>query len=516
MKFDRTRNATRNILWGTVERITLLILPFATRTVLIKTLGAEYLGLSSLFTSILSVLSISELGIGTAIVYSMYKPIAEDDRDTVCALLNLYRKVYRIIGLVILTAGMAVAPFLPLLIKGDVPADVNLYILYFIYLFNAVISYFLYAYKGALFAAHQRNDVASKRIAVINTLGNLIRIVLLLVYRDYYVFVLVIPLTTMATNLANAWMAEKMFPELDGRGDVPEQMKGDIKKRIVGLLALRVHNVVFYQVDSIVISAFLGLTTLAIFQNYYFIQNTVAGFLIMASHSLTSGIGNKMVTSSVEENYRDFKKIVFVNSWIVGWCAVCLVCLYQPFMKLWVGEKLLFPTQTMVLMVLYFVVARVCAISSTYRDAAGLWWDDRYRPLVTSATNLAVNIALVQFIGIDGVILSTLLVTVFISLPWGNSVLFKQYFKTSSDEHIVKLIQYTGVTLAAGAVTYAACCWLPFDGVAGLLVRAVICLALPNVLFWLAFRKQEEFAAAKSIYTRGIHALKARIRPKRQ
>ena len=186
MRIESTRNASRNIAWGIIERIFSILLPFITRTILIKILGAEYLGLNSLFTSILSVLSISELGIGTAIVFSMYKPIAEDDKDTICALLNIYRKIYIAIGSVILILGLAILPFLPKLIKGDVPADVNLYILYGIHLFDTVIGYYLFSYKAAIFSAHQRNDLISKRGAIINLIGSGLRIALLLYYKQYY------------------------------------------------------------------------------------------------------------------------------------------------------------------------------------------------------------------------------------------------------------------------------------------------------------------------------------------
>ena len=212
MKLERTKNATRNVAWGIIEKIVTLVLGFATRTVLIYALGTEYLGLNSLFTSILSVLSISELGFGTAIAFSMYRPIAEDDNETLCALLNVYRKIYRVVGSIILIVGLAIIPFLPRLISGTYPADVNLYVLYFIYLFNTVISYFMYAYKAVLFSAHQRNDLTSKRSAVIQSVGNILRIVLLLLFKNYYIYALVLPLITLVTNLANAYLATKMFP----------------------------------------------------------------------------------------------------------------------------------------------------------------------------------------------------------------------------------------------------------------------------------------------------------------
>lgn len=474
-----------------------LLLPFVTRTVMIKALGAEYLGLSSLFTSILSVLSISELGFGSAIVFSMYKPIAEDDKSTLCALLNTYRKIYLAVGTIILSAGLIVVPFLPKLISGEYPADINLYVLYFVYLFNTVISYYLFAYKAALFSAHQRNDLSSKCAAAINLISNVLKIVLLLMFRNYYIYVAVIPASTLATNIANTLLAKKYYPEIQCKGKISLEHKNGIKKRMVGLVSFKIYNVVFSAVDTIVISAFLGLTQLAIYNNYYYIQNSIIGFMTILTTSITAGVGNKMVTSSIEENYADFKKFTFANGWLCSWCAVCLLCLYQPFMKIWVGEELLFKFDTMALMVLYFFLPRISTLTYTYREAAGLWWEDRYRPIVATVVNLGVNIVLVKTIGINGVLISTLVCTIFINIPWGSLVLFKKYFLRSAKEYFYQLSFYSAVTMAVAVITYGICRIVSFNGYLGLICRGVICFIVPNALFYLAYHKVKEFEYTK-------------------
>ena len=432
MKITRTQNAVRNIIWGFVEKCTTLLLPFLTRTVLIKVLGSEYLGLSSLFTSILSVLSISELGIGTAIVFSMYKPIAEDDNDTLCALLNFYKKIYHVIGAIILIGGIVISPLLPNLINGSYPADINIYVLYFIYLFNTVISYFLFAYKAALFSAFQRNDLTSKRTATITLISNILQIIFLLFMKNYYTYVILIPLTTIMTNIANAFLANKMFPKIVCKGQISKELKAGIKKRVVGLISFKIYNVIFTSVDTIVISAFLGLRPLAIYNNYYYVQNSIVGFLVIITASITAGIGNKMVTNSREDNYKDFKNFTFANGWICSWCAVCLFCLYQHFMKWWLGEKLMFPFDTMIFMVFYFFLPRISTLTYTYREAAGLWWEDRIRPIVATVANLTMNLILVNIIGINGVLISTLLCTIFINIPWGSIILFTKTSHTNT------------------------------------------------------------------------------------
>lgn len=510
-KIERTKNATRNIIWGIIEKIVTILMPFMCRTVLIKVLGSEYLGLNSLFTSILQVLSISELGIGTAIVFSMYKPIAEDDEDTLCALLNVYKKVYQVIGTVILVVGLTILPVLPNLINGTYPSDVNIYILYLIYLFNTVIGYYLFAYKQALFSAYQRNDLLSKRTTVINFFSNAIQIALLLLAHNYYLYLLILPTATIVTNLANAYLANKTYPNIQCRGQISAEVKNSIKKRIIGLLSFKIYNVIFTSVDTIVISSFLGLTPLAIYNNYYYIQTSIIGFLTILTSSITAGIGNKMITNSIEDNYQDFKNFTFANSWISSWCSVCLLCLYQHFVRIWIGESYLFPFFTVYLMVLYFLLPRLTTMTYTYREAAGLWWEDRFRPLVATLVNLVVNILLVQIIGMNGVIISTLICTIFINVPWGSYILFKNYFKKSLKEYFKQLFYYLIITNLAGFVTLWMCNLLPATGWVILFVKFFICCIVPNFIFFIFYRNMDEFKYIQTLAKRILNKVIRRI-----
>ncbi len=500
MILDRVGNATRNIIWGFVEKIILVLLPFVTRTILIKVLGAEYLGLNSLFVSILQVLSISELGLGSAIVFSMYRPIAEDDNNTICALLNVYRKLYHIVGTIILVGGLAVLPFLPKLITGHCPSDVNIYILYIIYLANTVISYYLYAYKAALFSAFQRNDLISKRTTVISLISSLLQITVLLTMQNYYAYVLIIPLATILTNLANAWLAKKMYPHIFCKGAITGEMKEGLKKRIIGLLSYKIYGVIFSSVDAIVISAFLGLTPLAIYNNYFVVQNAIIGFMTILTNSITAGIGNKMVTNNTDDNYVDFKNLVFANGWIVSWFAIFQFCLFQHFMTVWVGKELVFPFVTMTLMVFYFLLPRITTVTMTYKSAAGLWWEDRWRPLVATLVNIIANIILVQIIGMNGVIISTLICTIFINVPWGTYVLFKYYFKRSPMEYFGLILYYTLITSIVGCVTLFICNLLKNEtSILYLILKILICLVVPNIMLLLIYKNRKEFSYSKDL-----------------
>ena len=497
---SRTQNSVRAILSGIIRQVLNVGLPFITRTVLLYVLGTEYLGLSGLFSSLLSFLSLAELGVSNALVYSMYRPVAENDVKTTRALLALYRKLYRIIGTVILVAGLAFVPFLHLLIKGDVPADINLYLLYGIYLFNTVCSYFLFAYRGSLLTAHQRVDVDNIINSVIPMVTWVAQMLMLLISRSYYAYIIFVPVSTVVTNSARLFRVKKLYPDLYAEGKVEPELEASIYKKMKALLGAKISTTVLHSSDNIVISAFISLTMVTIYGNYHYIMSAIGGFMGIIYSAICPSLGNSLVTESVEKNYRDFMKLTFINLWLVGWCAVCLLCLYQPFMKLWAGEDLLLPFSVVVLIVIYFVMYQGRRIATTYKDAAGIWWEDRFRPFVMAATNLISNLILVQFIGIWGIILSTIL-SLFVSLPWETHTVFKYVFKRSAREYWLSMLQFGIALLIAAGVTLGAC-QVVSEGIMAILVRGGICAVVPNVIFFLAFRKHEEFAQAKQLVLR--------------
>ena len=502
MKIERTKNAKAGILTGVLNRLVNLVLPFITRTVLLYVLGTEYLGLSGLFSSLLSFLALAELGVSNALVYSMYKPIAEGNEDEVCALLNLYRKLYRMIGTFILAAGLACVPFLPRLIKGHVPADINLYVLYGLYLTNTVCSYFLFAYQGSLLYAHQRTDVDNLINSAIPTVSWVLQMGALLIFRSYYAYVVFLPIATIATNFVRLFHVKRFFPQYKPRGKVAPELEMSIYKKMKALLGAKISTTVLHSSDSIVISAFLGLTMVTIYGNYHYIMNAIGGFLGIVYSAILPGIGNSLVTETMEKNYQDFKKFTFLSQWLVGWCAVCLLCLYQPFMRLWAGEALLLPFSVVILIAIYFILYQGRKVVITYKDAAGLWWEDRFRPFVMAGTNLISNLIMVQFIGIWGIVLSTIL-SLLVSIPWETYTVFKYVFKRSPKEYALSQAQFLLVLTVASAVTLGIC-QVASEGILAILIRGCICVVVPNVIFFLAFRRREEFADAKALLLRVI------------
>ena len=258
-----------NILSGFVKMSVSMAFPFIIRTVIIAILGAEYLGLNSLFTSILSVLSLAELGFSNAVVYSMYKPLANHEEDIVCALMAYYKKIYRVIGIVILGIGISLSPFITVFIKGSWPSDINIYVLFLIYLINTSISYFFFAYKGALLNALQRIDLVNWSQTIILLLQYVIQLGVLCLYKNYYFYIIITPICTILSNLFIAYYANRWYPQYQCKGMIDKSMQIQIKKKISGLMIYKLSETSRNVSDTIILSFFWGLLIVAIYNNYY-------------------------------------------------------------------------------------------------------------------------------------------------------------------------------------------------------------------------------------------------------
>jgi len=491
---SRTKNAKRNIIAGIMNKIVHLIFPFIIRSVTIQVLGVEYLELGSLFTSILQVLNLAELGFSSAVTYNMYKPLAENDTKTICALLNLYKKIYRIIGTVILGAGLAVLPFLRNLIDGSVPDDINLYILYILFLLNTVSTYFLFAYKSALLSACQRNDIVSNVYTATSLIQFLAQILVLIITKNYYIFVVVQCATGVLNNLLTAYFAKRKYPKYICAGEISNNQKKDIKKRVYGLMVYKLCSTTRNSFDSIFISSMVGLTAVAIYSNYYTIMAAVIGVMGVISSSIIPSVGNSIVTESEEKNYRDMNKFNFMYMWVSGWLAICLACLYQPLMKLWMGEENMFPFGIAVLFCVYFYVLKMGDIRAVYSDAKGLWYENRFRTIAESILNIILNAVLGYFFGVPGIIIATLISLFIFGFGFSAKILFKHYFTSEKvSRYFLQHAVYAVVTVIIGVITYFGCSLISIDGVVGLILKTLLCIALPNILYLLVYRNTKIF-----------------------
>lgn len=490
-KIERTKNTVTGSIWGFIEKLSNILLPFIIRTLLIKNLGEEYLGLSSLFSSILQVLNLTELGFGSAVIFAMYKPIAEDDHAMVGAILSYLKNIYRVIGVVIILIGVGVIPFLKFFISGNVPADINITVLYLVYLFNTAISYVLFAHKTSLLLALQCNNVIGKVGFFTNTAMYITQIIILMSIPKYYIYIAIIPITTIAANVIRSWIVDKKYKCWLIYGSLNKQIRRQIGSKIWPLMSTKLAVVVVNSSDTLVISSFLGLSLVAMYNNYFYIMNSLLGCLVVVYNAMQSGIGNSLVTDNLHKILKDYNRFSFINNWIVTFCSTCLLCLYQPFMKIWVGEKMMLSTAFVALMTFYFYVSAIGKIIVIYKDAAGIWKEDMIRCYFTNFLNLAVNIATVKRFGVYGVIGSSILAAL-IAVPWTGKILFKVVFKMGTFKANITMFRDGMLAVLISCVAYFFTANLP-EGLLWLAVRLVICIIICNSLLFAFFKSTSDY-----------------------
>lgn len=496
MKIEKSKNASRNIIFGVLLKVYQILVPFLMRTIMMYAIGVQYLGLNSLFTSILQVLNLAELGVGSAMVFSMYKPIACNDETTICALMKLYRLYYRVIGGVILVVGMLLVPFLPRLIAEDVPANINIYYLYILNLLATVLTYWLFAYRNSILQAYQRQDLVSKVTLCTDTVKYLLQIMALVIFKNYYFYVVSVLITQILNNVATAIISRKAFPQYRPTGALPKQMIREINGKIRDLFTSKLGYTIVSSADTIVISAFLGLTILAKYQNYYFILSSIIGFVAIVYSSITAGVGNSMLTKSLEQNYKEFEVFTLLVSWVSGICISCFFALYQPFMMVWMGKDMLLDFSMVIMFCIYFWVYEIVMMISVYKDAGGIWHEDRYRPLISGIVNLILNVILVKFIGLYGVVLSTILSVLFISAPWIIKNVFKLIFKSSPKKYVLKLCWNTLWIFISASVSFFASLVIKVGGFVTIIGKGIIAISVFNLIFVTVIKRDENYDKA--------------------
>ena len=480
------------------------VLPFVNRTLFLRLLGAEYLGLTGLFSSILGVLSLAELGFGTSIVCSMYKPVAEDDQERICAYLRFYRTVYRWVGSGIFFVGLCLMPFLRRLVHGTIPPDINLHVLYLIHLTNTAISYFLFAYRGSVLSAYHRNDV-------LTNMGNLIKLtqcatvaLILLLTKNYYLFVLSNVFFTMVSNLLTLWQSRRLFPSITPRGQLPESCRRHVISDVKAIFLHKVGTIITYSFDNLVISFFLGLASIAAYGNYYQIYKMVCGLTSSVYYSMVGGFGNRVHTESREENFRLFLKAQRLVALIIVWCSAMMLALYQPFMIVWTKGNPLYVRHflTPLLMVVYFIGNQSRQVLLTYKSAANLWQQDRWKPIIGSLANLAMNVAFIHWFPeaykLDGVILSTILSAFLIQLPWETLVLFTAFFdRQQLKRYLLAQAKFVSLAFVCCLLTWGVTSCIPMAGLLGLAVKGAAAAAFSGGILLALFR-QDVITALKS------------------
>ena len=497
MELEKTKNTVNGFVSGVIGQVVNTLLPFILRTVMIYTMGIEFAGVNSLFNSILNVLSLADLGFGSAVIYSMYIPIKENDNDQLCKLLGYYRTLYFYVGGIIFCAGLFVVPFLKLIVTSEIPGNMNIYILYFCFLGNTTISYLFGGYRSSVLFAYQRRDIYTYVTTAVTIIGYAAQIIVLLVFKEYYLYLAIMIAINLATALSTAYTAKRMFPDIVPQPGLDKEGKRSIFAKVADLLYQRIGSTFSTSLDSIVISSFLGLTEVAIYGNYFYVFNAASSFMNSFFSSLTAGIGNKILTSDDEENMKVYKHLSTISNILVTFCCSCLLALYQPFVNWWTGPEFMYPITIVILFAVYFFIYGSRRIVMTYKDALGMWHRDRWKSIVGAGFNLIVNIMLVRMIGVSGVIISTILSYLLVEMPWETHVLYTEYFKRSELEFYRSLLKSFLITVIVCGIAYYSVNLIHIENNSiQLLISALVCIVVTMLSITLIYHRNESFQFA--------------------
>lgn len=491
---SRTENSIINSAMSIVTQVLTVVLNFAVKTVFIKMLNDEYLGVNGLFTNIITMLSLADLGIGIAIPYSLYKPLAKKDEHKINVLMNFYKKVYTIIGIAVLLIGLSLTPFLGLIIK-DIPKNVpHLSLIYILFVIHSASSYF-FVYKKFLIDSDQKGYITSRIIFTFSTLLSIIQIILLVTTKNYILFLLSSIILVIIQNIYISNKANKLYPFIKNKTDEKlekEDMEG-IKKNVSSLFIYKVGTVIMNGTDNIIISKFIGLIIVGFYSNYVLIINSITTVLNQIFNAITSSIGNLVVTTNKKRSKEVYDNLNFANFWLYALFGVCIIVLINPFINVWIGKKYVMGFSIVFLLVLNFYVLGMQSVTNSFRNAYGLFWIAKYRPIIMVIINIIISVVLVQFIGIEGVLIGTL-ISRLVTTAWLDPYIVHKYgFEISPKNYYIDYLKYLVIFIAISIILNYFVSMIAINNIFILILIAILVVIIVNVILVLLFFKTSEF-----------------------
>lgn len=490
---SRTEHSARNATVAVVAKMVAILMGFCTRVVFTHTLSKEYVGVNGLFMDILNVLALSELGIGTAITYALYKPIAENDTEKQKSLMQLYKKFYQVVALVVLAVGLLVIPFMDILIKDYARVD-NLIFIYLMYLANSVISYLL-IYKKTLIDAHQLSHIGVLYLNIFIVVQSIIQIAVLLFTGNFVLFLSVFLIGTLLNNICISRKAEQMYPYLKEKKVQPLEKsdKKEIFKNIRAMLMHKVGSVVVNNTDNLLISSMLGIVSVGMYSNYYLVIGSVRQVLDQVFQGIAASVGNLGVEESRERVKKIFEATFFCGQWMIGFATISLYELLSPFVELSFGTQYVFKNSITLVLCLNFYFTGMRQATLVFRDSLGLFWYDRYKSVAEALINLVISIVLGYRFGIIGIFAGTLVSTLTTSLWIEPYMLYKHRLQTPVFGYFVKYAKYLVVTGVVWFFVDVLCNRVSGGVFLQCVFRLIICGIVCNLFYLAVYGKTKEF-----------------------
>lgn len=490
----RTVNSLRNIGFNILSQIIIIILGFITRKVFIDSLGTEYLGINGVLTNVLSMLSLVESGIGISIVYNLYKPLAIDDRPTIISLVQLYRKLYTIISIVVLGLSLLLYPFLGIILKSDIEMKL-LSIYYFVFVGRNIISY-LNAHKWSLINADQKGYVLSISNTIFNIIISIIKIIVLLTTSNYALFLIIDLGIYIIQNLINGRIVDKRYSYIKTKQKykVNSEIKYNLITNTKALFFHQVGSFIVFGTDNILISSLIGTVTVGIYSNYTMIINQLTTLINQIMNGIGASIGNLVAIENSDKKYSIFKVLYLFNFWVYSIAVIFLYNLLEPFIDWWIGKGFLLDRGTFLVILLNVYLTGLRSSIGLFKDKGGIFTQDKYVPIIEGIINLFTSIVLFNYFGLIGIFLGTTvssLTTVFWNVP---RLTYKNIFHKPLIEYFKLYAYYFILTVCVGYVTTYICNNLMVAGTfMSLIIRGIICIIIPNIIYIPLFYRTDEF-----------------------
>ena len=493
-KKSRTYNAIKNSSVGIALQVITVILNFVVRTIFVQTLCKEYLGVNGLFSNIFTMLSVAEMGIGGAIIYCMYKPVAEADERRIAQLMHFYRWAYRLVGGFVLITGGLLTPFLRFIID-DIPDIPHIYVIYLLYVVNSGLSYF-FTYKRSLVIADQKEYISHYVRLFFTVLKAVGQGLILLVWKDFILYLLVQTLVTVLDNIVISLYVDKHYSFLKrfSKESLDVQERKSIFSNIKALFIYKIGSRVLDGTDNILISKFVGISWVGLLSNYTLITSAISMVTSQILSAMTAGVGNYIAKEHSNSYEKLVQRISFLNYVIYGYVFLMLTTLFNPFIECWIGAKYLVSYQTVVVIALNEYIYGMMNSIWTFRSTMGLFTYGRWRPMISAIINIVVSILLALKLGMIGVLIGTTITRLSTNVWYDPLIVYRYGLRKSPMKFYLSLALYTMVMtldLIGVSIIYH---YLPImHPFVNLVVRAVLTSLVFGGTLVLVWRKSDEF-----------------------
>lgn len=491
---SRTEYAVANIFVGLGGYVLSTLLGFVSRMVFTRTLTAEYLGISGLFSNILTMLSLAELGIGSAIVYALYKPLATQDHDKVASLVKFYGQCYRVIGSVVAVIGLAVMPFLDVIIQEQPNIKENLQVIYMIFLFNTASSYF-FSYRSSLLIAAQQNYLVTGINYCILIVQTILQVGWLVCTEEYLGYLIIQAIGTLVYNVIISSVAKKKYPYIVSKNIKPisREEKNGLVKNVRALVVYKLSGLLVNSTDNLIITFFNGLTMVGLASNYTLLTNTLNTLLNQIFNGITASVGNLNATESKEKKIEVFGVLNLMNFWLFSWAAIGIFVVSTDLVRVLFGDGYVLPMEIPFIMALNFYLVGMQNAVWTFKNAMGLFRPGRYLLILTAAINLAASVLLGERYGLFGILAATAISRLLTNVWYDPYAVYKYGFHEKPRKYFEVYVKYGLTAVFTGGICSFVCQSIAVMPLLDVVLKIVVCSLVTNIIYWVIFHQNQEY-----------------------